>query len=82
MPPLTAVVLVLVDIHGQKLALGVLLAGAPAATAACVMAQQFKWDAELSWKIIMLANFCSRVTYIRHFFSSICSLLSNLMCYN
>ena len=63
MPLLTGVVLVLLGIHGQELAIGVLLAGTPTATAAYIMAQQLKGDAELSGAIIMLSTLCSLATY-------------------
>ena len=63
MPALTAAVLILFGIHGQELAIGVLLAGTPTATAAYIMAQQLKGDAELSGAIIMLSTLCSLATY-------------------
>ncbi|EKD34180.1 MAG: hypothetical protein ACD_75C02437G0004 [uncultured bacterium] len=40
-----------------------LLAATPTATAAYIMAQQLKSDAELSGAIIMLSTLCSVVTY-------------------
>jgi hypothetical protein len=50
-------------VRGQELAIGVLLAGTPTATAAYIMAQQMKSDAELSGAIIMLSTLCSLATY-------------------
>lgn len=50
-------------IRGQELAIGVLLAGTPTATAAYIMAEQLGGDAELSGTIIMLSTICSLVTY-------------------
>lgn len=63
LPMLTALVLVSFGIRGQELAIGVLLAATPTATAAYIMAQQLKSDAELSGAIIMLSTLCSVVTY-------------------
>ncbi len=63
MPLLTGAVLVLFGVRGQELAIGVLLAGTPTATAAYIMAQQLKGDAELSGAIIMLSTLCSLATY-------------------
>lgn len=63
LPVLTALVLVSFGIRGQELAIGVLLAATPTATAAYIMAQQLKSDAELSGAIIMLSTLCSVVTY-------------------
>lgn len=63
LPLLTGVVLFLLGIHGMELAIGVLLAGTPTATAAYIMAQQLKGDAELSGAIIMLSTLCSLATY-------------------
>jgi predicted permease len=55
--------LFLLGVRGQELAIGVLLAGTPTATAAYIMAQQLKSDAELSGAIIMLSTLCSLITY-------------------
>lgn len=63
LPVLTALVLVFLGIGGQELAIGVLLAATPTATAAYIMAQQLNSDAELSGAIIMLSTLCSVVTY-------------------
>ena len=63
LPMFTALVLITFGIRGQELAVGVLLAGTPTATAAYIMAQQLKSDAELSGAIIMLSTLCSVVTY-------------------
>ena len=63
LPTLTGGLLFLLGVRGQELAIGVLLAGTPTATAAYIMAQQMKSDAELSGAIIMLSTLCSLVTY-------------------
>jgi predicted permease len=62
-PILTGLLLFFLDVRGQELAIGVLLAGTPTATAAYIMAQQLKSDAELSGAIIMLSTLCSLITY-------------------
>ncbi len=62
-PVLAGIILVLFGVRGQDLAIGVLLAGTPTATAAYIMAQQLKGDAELSGAIIMLSTLCSLATY-------------------
>jgi len=63
MPALAAVILFFFGIRGQDLAIGVLLAGTPTATAAYIMAQQMKGNAELSGTIVMLSTLCSLATY-------------------
>lgn len=63
MPILTALVLLAFGVQGRELAIGVLLAATPTATAAYIMAQQLQCDAELSGTIIMLSTLCSSVTY-------------------
>ncbi len=63
LPFLTGLVLYMVGVEGVELGVGVLLAGAPTATAAYIMAQQLKGDAELSSGIIMLSTLCSIFTY-------------------
>lgn len=63
MPALAAVVLLALGVSGQELAIGVLLAGTPTATAAYIMAQQMRGDAELSGTIIMLSTLGSMITY-------------------
>lgn len=63
MPVLAALVLLGLGVQGQELAIGVLLAATPTATAAYIMAQQLKCDAELSGAIIMFSTLCSIVTY-------------------
>ncbi len=63
MPVLTVLVLLVLGVQGQELAIGVLLAATPTATAAYIMAQQLKCDAELSGAIIMLSTLCSVITY-------------------
>jgi predicted permease len=63
MPALSGGILILLGVGGEELAIGVLLAATPTATAAYIMAQQLKSDAELSGTIIMLSTLCSLVTY-------------------
>jgi len=63
LPLLTAGVLQLLGVGGQELAIGVLFAGTPAATATYIMAQQMRGDAELAGSIIMLSTLFSVVTY-------------------
>lgn len=63
MPLLAAGILLLCGVYEQDLAVGVLFAGTPTATAAYIMAQQMDGDAELSGSIIMLSTLLSVVTY-------------------
>jgi malate permease and related proteins len=63
LPFLAALVLLLLGVRGQDLAIGVLFAGTPTATAAYIMAQQMQGDAELSGSIIMLSTLLSVLTY-------------------
>lgn len=63
LPGLTALLLLAFGVHGQELSIGVLLAATPTATAAYIMAQQLKCDAELAGAIIMLSTLCSVITY-------------------
>lgn len=63
MPLLTAFILLLLGIRGMELGVGVVLAASPTATAAYIMAQQLKSDAELSGSIIMLSTLLSVFTY-------------------
>lgn len=63
MPILTALFLFYLGVHGQDLAIGILLAGAPTASAAYIQAQHLHGDAELSGAIIMLSTLCSLFTY-------------------
>ena len=60
---MAALVLLLLGVRGQDLAIGVLFAGTPTATAAYIMAQQMQGDAELSGSIIMLSTLLSVLTY-------------------
>ncbi|MGB3225827.1 MAG: AEC family transporter [Desulforhopalus sp.] len=63
LPALAGVILALLGVRGQELVIGVILAGTPTATAAYIMAQQLRSDAELSGSIIMLSTLLSLVTY-------------------
>ena len=63
LPLCTAILLLLLGIRGRDLAIGVIFAGTPTATAAYIMAQQMKGDAELSGSIIMLSTLLSIISY-------------------
>lgn len=63
MPVFVGGVLLCYGVRGQELGIGVILAGAPTATAAYIMAQQMKSDAELSGAIIMLSTMFSLGSY-------------------
>ncbi len=63
MPLVAAWILHLLGVSGPDLAIGVLLAGTPAATATYIMAHQLKGDAELAGSIVMLSTLLSALTY-------------------
>ncbi|WP_163340196.1 AEC family transporter [Desulfopila sp. IMCC35008] len=63
MPFVAVVLLKMFGLRGQDLGIGFILAGAPTAAAAFVMAQQLNNDAELSGSIIMVSTLFSLVTY-------------------
>lgn len=63
LPILAALILVGLGVEGQELAIGVLFAGTPAATATYIMAHQMKGDAELAGAIVMLSTLLSALTY-------------------
>ncbi len=63
MPAATALVLVALGVGGLDLAVGLLLAGAPAAAANYIMAAELKGDPELAGTIVMLTTLLSGVTY-------------------
>jgi len=63
LPLFTAIILLFLGIGGRDLAIGVIFAGTPTATAAYIMAQQMKGDAELSGSIIMLSTLFSVFSY-------------------
>lgn len=63
MPLLAALLLILLDVRGIDLGIGVLVAGTPAATATYIMAHQMKGDAELAGSIVMLSTMLSAATY-------------------
>lgn len=62
LPLLTAIILYFIGIRGVDLAVGVILAGAPTAPGAYVMAHQLNSDTELSASIIMLSTLLSVIT--------------------
>ncbi|WP_246140162.1 AEC family transporter [Geothermobacter ehrlichii] len=63
MPLVTAAVLVALNVGGLDLTVGLLLAGAPAATANYIMAAELKGDAELAGTIVMLSTLASAASY-------------------
>lgn len=63
MPALTALVLIPLGVGGMDLAVGLLLAGAPAATANYIMAAELKGDAELAGTIVMHSTLLSMISY-------------------
>lgn len=63
MPMLAAGVLFVMEVQGMDLAIGVLFAGTPTATAAYIFTQQMRGDAELAGAIIMLTTLLSVVSY-------------------
>lgn len=63
MPLIACALLILAGVQGLDLAVGVLMAGAPAATANYIMAHQLKSDAELSGSIVMMSTLLSAGTY-------------------
>ncbi|KIH75787.1 hypothetical protein SAMN05660860_02919 [Geoalkalibacter ferrihydriticus] len=63
LPLLATGILLLFGVRGQELAIGVLFAGTPAATATYIMAHQMKGDAELAGAIVMLSTLLSALTY-------------------
>ena len=63
LPLIAAAILLFLGVSGEELGVGVLLAGTPTATAAYILAQQMRSDAELSGAIIMLSTLCSLFTY-------------------
>ncbi len=63
MPLFAAALFVLLGVGGQDLAIGVIFAGAPTATAAYIFTQQMKGDAELSRAIIMLTTLFSIISF-------------------
>jgi hypothetical protein len=63
LPLIAAGLLLLLGVGGQELAIGVLFAGTPTATATYIMAHQLKGDAELAGSIVMMSTALSAVTY-------------------
>jgi hypothetical protein len=63
LPLIAAGLLLALDVRGQDLAVGVLMAGTPAATATYIMAHQLKGDAELAASIVMMSTLFSALTY-------------------
>lgn len=63
LPLIAALLLVALEVRGLDLAIGVLMAGTPAATATYIMAHQMKGDAELAGSIVMMSTLFSALTY-------------------
>jgi predicted permease len=63
MPVLAAFLLTLLGVRGMDLGIGIIFAGAPAATANYIMAQQLGGDAELAGSTVMLSTLLSAATY-------------------
>ncbi len=63
LPLFSLILLVLLGVTGADLGIGILIAGAPAATATYIMAQQLKGDAELAGSIVMLSTLASACSY-------------------
>lgn len=63
MPLFTVWLLWSFGVRGTELGIGFIIAGAPTAAAAFVMAQQMESDAELTGSIIMVSTLLSLVTY-------------------
>jgi hypothetical protein len=63
LPLLAAGILIALGVGGQDLAIGILMAGTPAATATYIMAHQLKGDAELAGSIVMMSTLLSALTY-------------------
>ena len=63
MPLGTVLLLYVMGIRGQGLGIGYILAAAPTAAAAFIMAQQLKSDAELTGSIIMVSTLLSLFSY-------------------
>lgn len=62
-PLLAAIIMIFLGVYGQDLAIGIIFAGTPTATAAYIMAQQMNGDDKLSGTIIMLSTLLSAFTY-------------------
>jgi len=63
MPLIAAGLLILIGVEGQDLAIGVIFAGTPTASATFIMAHQLKGDAELAGSIVMMSTALSVISY-------------------
>jgi len=63
LPMLAAIILIALGVGGKELAVGILLAGTPSASAGYILAQQLKSDAELAGSIIMLSTLLSIASF-------------------
>lgn len=63
LPVLAGALLILFGVRGVELGVGILLTGAPAASAGYILAQQLKSDGELTSSIIMVSTLASVFSY-------------------
>ena len=63
LPSLAGALLILFGVRGVELGVGILLTGAPAASAGYILAQQLKSDGELTSSIIMVSTLASVFSY-------------------
>lgn len=63
MPVLAGALLIFLGVGGVELGVGILLTGAPAASAGYILAQQLKSDSDLTSSIIMVSTLASVLTY-------------------
>jgi len=63
LPLIALLILRFLGVGGMDLAIGILFAGTPTATATYIMADQLKGDAELAGAIVMMSTMLSAVTY-------------------
>lgn len=63
LPLMATIILISFGVRGMDLAIGILMAGTPTATATFIMAHQMKGDAELAGSIVMLSTLLSALSY-------------------
>lgn len=63
LPAIAASILLSLEVTGMDLAIGIILAGTPAATANYIMAYQLNGDAELAGSIVMISTLVSALSY-------------------
>jgi hypothetical protein len=64
MPLIALPLLLMAGIRGEELAVAVVMAAAPTATATYIMAQEMKGDAELAGSIVILSTLFSLPVYV------------------